>query len=169
MEYVTTSKGKPAMVYRNQEYLVHKIKPDSTTVWRCRRHKALKCKAMMWTRHDDITREPSNHNHVANPVQTEVTKALEKMKGTACTRGTSTRVAIAAAMEEVNQTVMHSMPKKTTMERRIRSIRARNKETDQENGNEEILLYDGREVEDEPNILDHHLDCIAPLPQVELT
>ena len=46
-----------------------------------------------------------------------------------------------------------ALNKKSTMERRIRRIRATEEVTEDEQGGDDIMLYDGGTVEDDPDIL----------------
>ena len=76
-------RGRELLVHHGSEYILRTKEPwmdDEKKYWRCRKYKTFKCKSSITTNGSNIIKEPSDHNHSGDSIQTDVHVALTKIK-----------------------------------------------------------------------------------------
>ena len=81
VEFGTSTKGKPTVIYLNFEYVREGDNHCGTTSWRCQKFQSMQCKARLITSDDGIVsnRQPE-HTHSGNVATALARKAVDEMK-----------------------------------------------------------------------------------------
>ncbi|XP_050706630.1 uncharacterized protein LOC126992005 [Eriocheir sinensis] len=119
-------RGGELLVHHGFEYILQTKEPwmdAEKKYWRCRKYKTFKCKSSIITKGSNIIKEPSDHTHSGDSIQTDVHVALAKMKQDAKNTRATTRTILADHLVPLNDDVLARMPVKSAIERRIRRTR----------------------------------------------
>ncbi len=123
MEFYKGVRGGDLCLYRAYEFLVKQKKANGVTQWRCRDWKKLNCPAKMETRGEEVIQTPSEHSHATNLAGARAKIVMSHMKEDAEQQLASTRNILGTRLEGVPDPVLAKLPKKSSLERRIRGRR----------------------------------------------
>ncbi len=124
MDFSTSTKGKPLLKYEGHEYLLHRCNKDGSKYWKCHLSRANKCPGAMSTKENQITREPSRHNHETDLVRSRARELKKDLKASVRTQqGVPTRQIVARALSDVPEEVLTVLPKKQVLMRAVQKER----------------------------------------------
>ncbi len=123
MEFYKSVRGGDVCLYGAYEYLVKRKKANGVTQWRCRDWKKLNCPAKMETRGEEVIQAPSEHSHATDLAGARAKIVMSHMKEDAEQQLASTRNILGTRLEGVPDPVLAKLPKKSSLERRIRGRR----------------------------------------------
>ena len=119
-------RGREMLLYQGFEYILRTREAwmnDEKLYWRCRKYLQHKCRSSMITSGQTVVKEPSEHTHSGDSVQTEANAVIAKIKECAETSRATTRTIIGDNMSHLSDDVLARMPKKSSIERQIRRRR----------------------------------------------
>ena len=153
---IKSSRGGDILQYLGHEYL-KKDQPNRNgdQIWRCRFYNKFKCRSRTVTNGELIVKEPSEHCHAADCVQSSANALLSKMRCDAASNQDSSRNILGDNILQATDDVLSKLPKKSLIERNLRRIRQKNNAVapdpnsinfDIPNEYEDLIIHDsGRE------------------------
>ncbi|ESN92933.1 hypothetical protein HELRODRAFT_165071 [Helobdella robusta] len=66
--------GGNVLAYNGHEYLYKRSNQDGSIVWRCRKYFSLKCHVTLTTKGQQIVKQPNDHEHPGDPLNTQKNK-----------------------------------------------------------------------------------------------
>ena len=79
VEYLKSNKGSDLLVLENLTYVTEKIYTGKH-MWRCTEYRTAKCKSKCHTKNNIVTKQPTEHNHVADVAKVKAKKVVNEMK-----------------------------------------------------------------------------------------
>ncbi len=123
MEFYKSERGGDVCLYQAFEYIVKMRREEGVIHWRCREYRKFRCKATLITKGDEVMKQQNEHCHGANLARARANLVVSQMKEDAAAQSTTTRNILGSRLEGVPATVLANMPKKGSIERRIRKAR----------------------------------------------
>ena len=122
LEYMKSNKGGNVLVVNNFTFVTEKIYKGKH-LWRCTEYRTAKCMSRCHTENDVFTKQPTDHNHVADAAKVKAKKLVIEMKEQASTSRDATHQIVSTASQGLERSTAGNLPSVVNLKQTVRRVR----------------------------------------------